>query len=263
MNSATGRSREFKKPSVDPRAGGVRGASRSGAAAGRRAAQARLAAARSSARLLDRRAAAVEPMGARLCRRGGEAGRIACAVLARHAQSAARDLPERHLRVELRCRRHPCRRDAASRHRRLVGGAGDGRACRRIRARRAGGGGRRLRGDDPGRACRCSPAISSAASRAPAPATCSAPPRPPAGCCSAAPTSRILAAIGLAGSYSSGVAQFYYSGASGKRIQAAHAAQSGVAAALLTQAGLRRPGRHDRRAAAASRAPMPTASTRR
>ena len=48
---------------------------------------------------------------------------------------------------------------------------------------------------------------------------------------------QILAAIGLAGSYSSGVAQFYYSGASGKRIQAAHAAQCGVAAALLTQHG--------------------------
>src|SRR4051812_33949376 len=40
---------------------------------------------------------------------------------------------------------------------------------------------------------------------------------------------RITAAIGLAGSYPSGVAQFYYSGSSGKRIQAAHSAQSGVA----------------------------------
>jgi 2-methylcitrate dehydratase PrpD len=48
---------------------------------------------------------------------------------------------------------------------------------------------------------------------------------------------RVRAAIGLAGSYPSGVAQFYYSGSSGKRIQAAHAAQSGVAAALLTQQG--------------------------
>src|SRR5262249_43943222 len=48
---------------------------------------------------------------------------------------------------------------------------------------------------------------------------------------------RILEAIGLAGGYPSGVAQFYYSGASGKRIQAAHSAQSGVAAALLTQQG--------------------------
>src|SRR5207253_5546207 len=38
-----------------------------------------------------------------------------------------------------------------------------------------------------------------------------------------------------------GVAQFYYSGASAKRIQAAHAAQSGVAAALLTQQGFAGP----------------------
>ena len=52
---------------------------------------------------------------------------------------------------------------------------------------------------------------------------------------------KILAAVGFAGSYSSGVAQFYYSGASGKRIQAAHAAQSGVAAALLTQHGFAGP----------------------
>ena len=52
---------------------------------------------------------------------------------------------------------------------------------------------------------------------------------------------QILAAIGLAGSYSSGVAQFYYSGASGKRIQAAHAAQAGVGAALLTQSGFAGP----------------------
>ena len=48
---------------------------------------------------------------------------------------------------------------------------------------------------------------------------------------------RIAEAIGLAGSYPSGVAQFYYSGSSGKRIQAAHSAQCGVAAALLTQQG--------------------------
>jgi 2-methylcitrate dehydratase PrpD len=48
---------------------------------------------------------------------------------------------------------------------------------------------------------------------------------------------RILDAIGLAGSYPSGVAQFYYSGSSGKRIQAAHAAQCGVAAALLSYSG--------------------------
>jgi len=52
---------------------------------------------------------------------------------------------------------------------------------------------------------------------------------------------KIQEAIGLAGSYPSGVAQFYYSGSSGKRIQAAHAAQSGVAAALLTQQGFSGP----------------------
>jgi 2-methylcitrate dehydratase PrpD len=52
---------------------------------------------------------------------------------------------------------------------------------------------------------------------------------------------RIGHALGLAGSYPSGTAQFYYSGASGKRIQAAHAAQSGVAAALLTQYGFSGP----------------------
>jgi 2-methylcitrate dehydratase PrpD len=52
---------------------------------------------------------------------------------------------------------------------------------------------------------------------------------------------KINEAIGLAGSYPSGVAQFYYSGSSGKRIQAAHSAQCGVAAALLTEAGFSGP----------------------
>jgi 2-methylcitrate dehydratase PrpD len=52
---------------------------------------------------------------------------------------------------------------------------------------------------------------------------------------------KITEAIGLAGSYPSGVAQFYYSGSSGKRIQAAHSAQCGVAAALLTQSGFSGP----------------------
>jgi 2-methylcitrate dehydratase PrpD len=52
---------------------------------------------------------------------------------------------------------------------------------------------------------------------------------------------KITEAIGLAGSYPSGVAQFYYSGSSGKRIQAAHSAQCGVAAALLTQCGFSGP----------------------
>lgn len=48
---------------------------------------------------------------------------------------------------------------------------------------------------------------------------------------------RIAEAMGLAGGYASGVAQFYYSGASAKRIQAAHAAESGIAAALLAKQG--------------------------
>lgn len=48
---------------------------------------------------------------------------------------------------------------------------------------------------------------------------------------------RIAEAMGLAGGYASGVAQFYYSGASAKRIQAAHSAESGVAAALLAGQG--------------------------
>lgn len=52
---------------------------------------------------------------------------------------------------------------------------------------------------------------------------------------------RILEALGLAGSYPSGIAQFYFSGASAKRIQAAHAARSGVAAALLAQQGFAGP----------------------
>jgi 2-methylcitrate dehydratase PrpD len=48
---------------------------------------------------------------------------------------------------------------------------------------------------------------------------------------------RIAEAMGLAGGYAGGLAQFYYSGASAKRIQAAHAAESGVAAALLAASG--------------------------
>src|SRR4051812_6884514 len=52
---------------------------------------------------------------------------------------------------------------------------------------------------------------------------------------------KILDSIGLAGGYPSGVAQFYYSGSSGKRIQAAHAAQCGVAAALLAHSGFSGP----------------------
>jgi 2-methylcitrate dehydratase PrpD len=52
---------------------------------------------------------------------------------------------------------------------------------------------------------------------------------------------KINEALGLAGGFPSGVAQFYYSGSSAKRIQAAHAAQCGVAAALLTRAGFAGP----------------------
>src|SRR5436309_3278468 len=52
---------------------------------------------------------------------------------------------------------------------------------------------------------------------------------------------KIAAAIGLAGGYAGGLAQFYFSGASAKRIQAAHAAQTGVAAALLTASGFAGP----------------------
>src|ERR1700733_13589482 len=52
---------------------------------------------------------------------------------------------------------------------------------------------------------------------------------------------RIVEALGLAGGYPSGIAQFYFSGSSAKRIQAAHAAQSGVAAALLAKNGFTGP----------------------
>ncbi len=48
---------------------------------------------------------------------------------------------------------------------------------------------------------------------------------------------RIADAMGLAGGYASGLAQFYYSGGSAKRIHAAHAAEDGVAAALLAAEG--------------------------
>jgi 2-methylcitrate dehydratase PrpD len=48
---------------------------------------------------------------------------------------------------------------------------------------------------------------------------------------------KIADALGIAGGYASGLAQFYYSGGSAKRIHAAHAAEGGVAAALLTAEG--------------------------
>src|SRR6185437_12816451 len=48
---------------------------------------------------------------------------------------------------------------------------------------------------------------------------------------------RVAEAMGIAGGTASGLAQFYYSGGSAKRIHAAHAAESGVAAALLAKEG--------------------------
>ncbi len=54
-------------------------------------------------------------------------------------------------------------------------------------------------------------------------------------------TRRIAEAMGLAGGYASGVAQFFYSGASAKRIQAAHSAESGVTDALLAEQGFSGP----------------------
>ncbi len=83
----------------------------------------------------------------------GEGRRIARPVLAADAQPAARDVHERDVRLELRWRRHPCGRHAASRRRGVVGRAGDGRACRRVRAGGPGRGRRRLRGHHPDRAC--------------------------------------------------------------------------------------------------------------
>ena len=59
----------YGRTQADPGARRLRGQSRSRDAAGRGAAEARVAAARLSARLLDRRAAAVERLGAQLCRR--------------------------------------------------------------------------------------------------------------------------------------------------------------------------------------------------
>jgi 2-methylcitrate dehydratase PrpD len=52
---------------------------------------------------------------------------------------------------------------------------------------------------------------------------------------------RIGNALGLAGGHASGLAQFYYSGGSAKRIHAAHAAEGGVSAALLAAEGFAGP----------------------
>ena len=85
---------------------------------------------------------------------------------------------------------------------------------------------------------RFNPAISSAASRAPAHVMASARgSRRPVVVSREECRAPHRRAMGLAGGYASGVAQFYYSGASAKRIQAAHSAESGVAAALLVAQG--------------------------
>ena len=48
---------------------------------------------------------------------------------------------------------------------------------------------------------------------------------------------KIADALGIAGGHAGGLAQFYYSGGSAKRVHAAHAAEGGVAAALLAEQG--------------------------
>ena len=48
---------------------------------------------------------------------------------------------------------------------------------------------------------------------------------------------KIADALGIAGGHAGGLAQFYYSGGSAKRMHAAHAAEGGVAAALLAEQG--------------------------
>jgi 2-methylcitrate dehydratase PrpD len=52
---------------------------------------------------------------------------------------------------------------------------------------------------------------------------------------------KIADALGIAGGHAGGLAQFYYSGGSAKRIHAAHAAEGGVAAALLAEQGFSGP----------------------
>src|SRR6266852_3422338 len=50
-------------------------------------------------------------------------------------------------------------------------------------------------------------------------------------------TQKIADALGIAGGHAGGLAQFYYSGGSAKRIHAAPAAEGGVSAALLAEQG--------------------------
>ena len=52
---------------------------------------------------------------------------------------------------------------------------------------------------------------------------------------------KIADALGIAGGHAGGLAQFYYSGGSAKRIHAAHAAEGGVSAALLAEQGFSGP----------------------
>ena len=52
---------------------------------------------------------------------------------------------------------------------------------------------------------------------------------------------KIADALGIAGGHAGGLAQFYYSGGSAKRIHAAHAAEGGVCAALLAEQGFSGP----------------------
>src|SRR5262249_14613055 len=138
-------------PSADQGACFVRGRSRPRSAAARSTAEARLALARLPSRLLDRGAAALERLGARVHQPGRQGGRLARPVLREHAQYATRNLHERHVRLELRCRRHSRRGDAASGRGGVVGRAGDGGARRSIRPAGAGCGRGGLRDHHPDR----------------------------------------------------------------------------------------------------------------
>ena len=199
---------------------------------------------RLSARRVDRRAAAVERVGDAATSRPSRcrAPRGCCSPRTRSIPQHATFINVT-FSLELRRRRHPCRRDAPSRRRDVVGGARDRRACRCVAGRRCSPRWSRATRPSSASGLRCSRATSSAASRAPAPATGSAPRRPAGRLLFRGKDAaeRIAEAIGLAGSYPSGVAQFYFSGSSAKRIQAAHAAQCGVAAALLTKNGFTGP----------------------
>ena len=72
---------------------------------------------------------------------------------------------------------------------------------------------------------------------------------------------KIADALGLAGGYASGLAQFYYSGGSAKRIHAAHAAEGGVSAALLAASRATAGRTTSSKGRAALPAPTPTVSS--